>query len=296
MGSDLDGVAAPLVVAHGPRVTGLAGAPFLKMSGSGNDFVFFDVRAGDPHAVSDPDVIRRLCARGTGVGADGVVLIERSEHAPYAMRYFNADGTLASLCGNATLCAARLGIELGIVSQAQAESGFRFHTGVGEVEARVVDGRPEIDLARPEGLREDVLGEIEGAPGELRAGYVEIGVPHLVILCEDAETAPVMERGRALRSHSSFPHGANVNFISRRGNDWRYRTYERGVENETLACGTGAAACAVLLAQWGAGSSTVRLWTSSGNELLVTLPIGGVSPPRLRGPVAIVFRGEIVEL
>jgi diaminopimelate epimerase len=271
----------------------VSGTPFLKMSGSGNDFVFFDVRALRSHEFADPALIRRLCARGTGVGADGVVLLERSERAPYGMRYFNADGTLASLCGNATLCAARLGTELGIVSQEDAASGFRFETGVGLVEARMVGGLPEIDLTRPEGLREDVSQDVGLAIGERRSGYVEIGVPHVVILCDDAETAAVMERGRVLRAHAAFPHGANVNFISRGASGWRYRTYERGVENETLACGTGAAACAVLLEAWHEAPASVRLRTSSGSDLEVSLPEAPTAAPRLKGPARLVFWGQL---
>jgi diaminopimelate epimerase len=125
---------------------------------------------------------------------------------------------------------------------------------------------------------------------------VEIGVPHVVVLCDDAELAPVMSRGLELRRHSAFPQGANANFVSKSEMGWRYRTYERGVENETLACGTGAAACAVLLREWGAIGSEVRLRTTSGNDLDVSLGEDRSVPPRLQGSARIVFRGELGEI
>lgn len=283
------------MVDHGADVSLERGTPFVKMSGSGNDFIFFDLRSSGEHHAPDPDRIRRLCARGVGVGADGVVLLERSDHELYGMRYFNADGSLASLCGNATLCAARLGLELGIVSAETAREGFRFETGVGAVEARVSGDRPEIELTAAQGLDLDVSPATGLAPGERRLGYVEIGVPHVVILCDDAETAPLMERGPRLRYHAAFPQGANVNFVSRGPTGWRYRTYERGVENETLACGTGAAACATLLRLWGEAGEVIQLRTSSGDDLEVTLPADSSQAPRLRGRATIVYRGELSE-
>lgn len=293
----MDGVAPALVVDHRARMTIPAGFPFIKMSGSGNDFVFFDVRSADGHPFAEPATIRTLCARGTGIGADGVVVLESSRGSAFAMRYFNADGTLASLCGNATLCAARLGVELGIVSVEQGEQGFRFETGVGDVQAWVTDRRrPEIELAPPEGVCETLPESVQPLRDELRSGFVEVGVPHVVILCQDADLARVLERGPELRRHSAFPHGTNVNFVSRAGDEWRYRTFERGVENETLACGTGAAASAVLLAAWGQGQRTFRLRTSSGTILEVLLPEHQGGRPRLRGDARLVFRGVIAEL
>ena len=287
-------MAAPLVVGDGAGMTLPAGFPFIKMSGSGNDFVFFDVRSAGSHPFGDPASIRALCARGTGIGADGLVLLDPSSSAMFAMQYFNADGTLASLCGNATLCAARLGVELGIVSPEQGNAGFCFDTGVGPVQAWVRDvGRPEIELAPPEALRGTLPDAVHPRRDELRAGFVQIGVPHVVILCDDAEMARVLERGPELRRHAAFPHGANVNFVSRDGDGWRYRTFERGVENETLACGTGAAACALLLAHWQEGRGPFRMRTSSGTSLDVLLPSASSARPRLRGDARMVFRGEL---
>lgn len=274
------------------------GASFLKMSGSGNDFVVFDVRGQGTSTTIAPELVQALCARGTGVGADGVVLVRDSGSAAYGMRYFNADGTEAALCGNATLCAARLGVELGIVggAEGQGEAGFRFETGVGETRARIVRGRPEIDLAPAQDLRPDVSGDVGLEAGERRAGFVVIGVPHVVILCDDADRAPVMVRGPALRRHPAFPHGANVNFVSRANGVWRYRTFERGVENETLACGTGAAACATLLREWGEAGSESEFRTSSGAVLGVRTADEPGTAPRLSGDARIVYRGQLAEI
>jgi diaminopimelate epimerase len=270
-------------------------APFIKMSGSGNDFVFFDVRDRPDHPFAEPARIQRLCARGTGVGADGVVLIENSAASSFAMRYFNADGSLAALCGNATLCAARLAVELGVVSPRQAIEGFQFEVGVGTINARVIDGIPEIELTAPHSLIENLAPRVPLASGETLMGYLELGVPHVVIVCQDADAAPVMTRGKTLRSHEAFPHGANVNFVSRSPEGWRYRTYERGVENETLACGTGAAACAILLDRWRMAEPPLRMRTSSGSILEVELTADGARPPRLRGKATIVFDGSLRE-
>lgn len=271
-------------------------APFIKMSGSGNDFLFFDVRDRPDHPFAEPARIQRLCARGTGVGADGVVLMENSSASAFAMRYFNADGSLAALCGNATLCAARLAVELAVVSPRQALEGFQFEAGVGTINARVIEGIPEIELTVPRNIVENVVPRVPLASGESLAGYLELGVPHAVIVCQDADKAPVMSRGKTLRSHEAFPHGANVNFVSRSPDGWRYRTYERGVENETLACGTGAAACAILLDRWGKAESPVRLLTSSGNILEVELPADRTQAPRLRGEATIVYEGSLREV
>src|SRR5690606_854158 len=162
LGGDLDGVETPLVVADRQGMTVPRGFPFIKMSGSGNDFVFFDVRSTPAHPFAEPATIRALCAHGTGVGADGVVLLEPSDSATFTMRYFNADGTLASLCGNATLCAGRLAVELGIVSAERGAAGFRFDTGVGSVQAWVTDRRrPEIELAAPQDLQETLPESVQ---------------------------------------------------------------------------------------------------------------------------------------
>ena len=244
------------------------GRPFFKMSGSGNDFVVVDARTEPPGTLADPAVIRSICARGTGVGADGIVFLEADSSAAVRLTYINADGSRAELCGNATLCTTRLAVEL----DAAPASGFDIATDSGLVSARLLDGLPEIDL-QPVTIVDSRYAAIDRAPGEDRIGFAEVGVPHLVILCKNVEAVDVVGRGRPLRRHPSLPRGANVNFVAPlESGAWRMRTYERGVEAETLACGSGAAASAILLSCWElASGETVDLVTSSGRHLRVRL-------------------------
>jgi diaminopimelate epimerase len=238
------------------------------------------------------EVIRDVCARGSGVGADGIVFLLRGNHGQVAMRYLNADGSIAALCGNATLCTARLSAELGIVDP---DHDFAIETDSGLVTARFLDGLPEIDLQAVTELQE--CFDTELTKGELRIGYALVGVPHLVILCREVDEAPVLERGQRLRHNPRLAHGANVNFVSIGDDGWRMRTYERGVEAETLACGTGAVAAALLLGVWGQASEHVELRTRSGRLLRVRRRSGG--PPwlmSLSGEARIVFLGKFGEL
>jgi len=270
-----------------------AGRRFFKMSGSGNDFVFVDARTEPAEALTHPEAIAEVCARGTGIGADGIVLLERTPAATVGIRYFNSDGSLASLCGNATLCTTRLAVELG----AAPASGFTILTGSGIVGARLrPDGQPEIDLQPVTELRPDAAIPLE--PGEERIGFAMVGVPHLTVRVDDVESVDVLGRGRALRRHPSLRQGANVNFVSPAGADgWRIRTYERGVEGETLACGSGAVASALLLTSWGAAAGPVRLRTRSGRTLEVRLARGDDGwRASLSGEGRIVFQGEFGEL
>src|SRR4051812_29094560 len=151
------------------------GRTFYKMSGSGNDFVMVDAREEPPGRLADAGVIQQICARGTGVGADGIVFLERSERAGVRLTYLNSDGSRADFCGNATLCTTRLAVELGFVSGDQLE----IETDSGVVAARIVDGLPEIDLAPVTEVRPQVDFELE--PGERQVGFARVGVPHLVM-------------------------------------------------------------------------------------------------------------------
>jgi diaminopimelate epimerase len=270
-----------------------AGRTFYKMSGSGNDFVVIDARTESAGELDRPDWVQAACARGTGIGADGVVFLEPSNEAEFRIRYLNSDGSLAALCGNATLCTARLAVELGGANKA----GFLIETDAGILPARLVDGRPEIDL---EPVSEVITADarVSLADRETRAGFVLAGVPHVVIQVEKVEDVDVVRRGGRIRRDPSFRQGANVNFVSRGPTGpWRMRTYERGVEAETLACGTGAVATAVLLHAWGEASQTVQLETRSGQTLHVRLVRdAGSWRPSLAGDARIVFRGALVEL
>jgi diaminopimelate epimerase len=266
---------------------------FYKMSGSGNDFVFFDMSDGSDPELENPTAIRALSARGTGVGADGVVFLKPQSDDSIAIRYYNSDGSLGELCGNATLCAARLAHEIGIVSTSE----ISIKTDAGIVAARMSDGLPEIDLA-PVTEVELEAPKIPKLDREENLGFSKVGVPHIVIVDQDVESAEIIQRGSLIRRDKSLREGANVNFVSRTEDDkWLIRTYERGVESETLACGTGAVASAILLVEWGKAVSPVVLRTRSGRDLTVTVHREGqVWKPSLKGSADIVFSGNLRDL
>lgn len=267
------------------------GRTFYKMSGSGNDFVFFDLRDGPAGDLENPEMIKALSARGTGVGADGVVFLEPGSRDSFSIRYYNSDGSLGELCGNATLCSLRLANELDLVSS--AETSIRTDAGV--IRARMADGLPEIDLAPVTEVRLEVP-EIPKLEREEHLGFARAGVPHIVIIDQDVATADILGRGSRLRRDRSLRDGANINFVTQASGDWVIRTYERGVEGETLACGTGAVATGILLSAWGRAKSPVRLETRSGRWLEVTVrKEGSTWLPSLRGPAEIVFVGQLGE-
>ncbi|MEO7039471.1 MAG: diaminopimelate epimerase [Candidatus Elarobacter sp.] len=271
------------------------GRKFWKMSGSGNDFVVFDVRGvgAGREPLERPEAIEGLCARGTGVGADGVVFVAESSlpGASLAMRYYNSDGSRGALCGNATLCVTRLSPELGI----RSASGLVLETDSGLVSARNGEWGPEIDL--PPVTETEAAATLATVPGETSIGYAVVGVPHLVVRCSDVATIPVAARGGELRNAGYGAGGSNVNFVSARDGVWSIRTFERGVEAETLACGSGAVATAILLAMWRESGESTFLRTRSGRPLGVRLRRDGSSwIPTLAGEGRIVFTGEIAEL
>jgi diaminopimelate epimerase len=259
------------------------------MSGSGNDFVFFDVSSEAPGELESAEAIKRLCARGTGIGADGVVFLEPQTPAELTIRYYNSDGSLGELCGNATLCSLRLASELGLVTTEEVS----INTDAGTIRARMAEGLPEIDLAPVTELRLEVP-EVPMLERESALGFARAGVPHIVIIDDDVNSADIIGRGSRIRRDPSLHDGANVNFLTGDGSDWSIRTYERGVEGETLACGTGAVASGILLTEWGRAAAPVRLRTRSGRTLEVRVRRDDHGwHPSLRGPAEIVFEGRL---
>ena len=270
-----------------------SGRTFYKMSGSGNDFVMVDALNHPSADLTSESVVRALCARGTGIGADGLVLLERSWAADFRMVYLNSDGSRADLCGNATLCSVRLAVELGIMPAGECH----VETDAGVLSARLLPTGPEVDLQPVSEVRTRLPFRL--AEGEQWIGFTLAGVPHLVVRVDDVEAVDVVGRGRPLRRDSSLAQGANVNFVSPDGaGGWRVRTYERGVEGETLACGTGAVAAAILLHEHGDAGLTTALTTRSGRVLRVRLQERTLSgwPPSLAGEARIVFKGQLGEL
>jgi diaminopimelate epimerase len=263
---------------------------FYKVSGSGNDFVALAEPAADPR----PERIRAWCRRGVSVGADGVFVLRRAGGTTglreVSMTYFNADGRAVDLCLNGTRCAAQLAFDLG-----WAQSAVRVRTGAGAFLARRLDPASvaldlDVEVAAPRQLSVD----LDGAP---HVGWqVMVGVPHFVLPWPgDLDAAPVVELGRPLRHHAAFqPAGTNVNFVTfDGGSHLRIRTYERGVEDETLACGTGAVAAAALGLALGRLTAPVTAGTRGGFDLTV-----GRDPATQRftlaGDARIVAAGELL--
>jgi len=268
------------------------GRTFYKMSGSGNDFVMVDATSQSASDLAAPEVVQALCARATGIGADGIVFLERSWAADFRMVYLNSDGSRADLCGNATLCSIRLAVELGIMPSGECH----VETDAGVLSGRYLPTGAEVDLYAVTELRARLPFRLEH--GEHWIGFATAGVPHLVVRVDDVDQVDVVGRGRPLRHDPSLAKGANVNFVSPdRDGGWRIRTYERGVEGETLACGTGAVATTALLADAGEATTGAALRTRSGLVLRVRLErrLSGWHPS-LSGEARIVFQGVIGEL
>jgi diaminopimelate epimerase len=260
------------------------------MHGAGNDFVVIDHRAPFLPEPLEP-LIARLCDRRRGIGADGVLLLERDPELDFAMRYFNADGRPAEYCGNGARCLGLLALDLGLGGGGEV----RFRTAAGPQRARREPGRRGIRLAFGHDVPAGESLRVEAA-GRAFAGRLLVpGVPHFVTAVERVEWVPVAEWGAALRHHPRFgAAGANVDFVARLGPaHLALRTYERGVEAETLACGSGAIASALWLAAEGE-SSPVRVLTAGGDELEVEFRANGSGYDGvfLTGPAEVSFAGE----
>ncbi len=266
--------------------------PFSKFSGTGNDFIFIDHRSLSIPPSRQPDLVRAICRRMFSVGADGVMLIENSALADFRWRFYNSDGSLAEMCGNGARCAARFAYEEGIVKTRT----MCFETLAGVVAATLYeDNSVRVQLTRPTDFREGLAVEIDGQGYEL--GFLNSGVPHAVLFV-DEDFDGVKEMGSQIRHHSLFaPQGTNVNFVSLKEKDTLLvRTYERGVEDETRACGTGAVASAIVAARKKMVVSPVTVQTSGGDRLQIAFDMkenGDVEEVFLTGPTHLVYRGEM---
>lgn len=265
--------------------------PFYKMSGSGNDFLVIDNR----RRIVPKDIsgfVSRVCQHRVSVGADGLLLIEPSRKADFRMRYFNADGSEADMCGNGARCIARFAYLQGI-----AQSRMTFETKAGLVRAEIKGKRVRLQMGNPSNLRLNMKILVQGSRFTVHG--INTGVPHAVIFWEDLERAPVMELGRKVRNHSAFkPAGTNVNFIRIKGNgDIEIRTYERGVEDETLACGTGCVAAAIVASALDKADSPVALHTRGGEVLKVYFEKEGndFRSISLEGSTRVIYKGELWE-
>jgi diaminopimelate epimerase len=214
------------------------------MVASGNDFVLLDNRKVklNNHPAKLADLSRNICQRKTGIGADGLLFLEKSKKEDIRMRIFNADGSEAEMCGNGARCVAVYLAGDGKIRK----KGLTYETVAGQIQAQVQKDTAKIKMTYPKDIKFDIPVDIE--PRALRVDYIDTGVPHAIVFVEGLNVIDVRSIGRLIRYHRKFsPRGTNVNFVEViKGNLIKVRTYERGVENETLACGTGAAASAII--------------------------------------------------
>jgi diaminopimelate epimerase len=264
---------------------------FYKLSGAGNHFVLLDVRDGYPR-MRRGTLVRTLCMNAFSIGADGVLFVEQSSDAHFRVLYYNADGFEASMCGNGIRCAARFAHQNRI-----APASMRIETACGIVRAHVKSRSVEVGMGRPTGLKRDV--SVSTTFGSMSGDVVNTGVPHFVtrVTAFEWRGLDVETLGRAIRRHRTFrPDGVNVDFVRVCSEGpVQLRTYERGVEAETLACGTGAVAAAFCLAERGLVKSPVRLLTRGGDVLTARLhgSATALSNIWLVGPAQVVYEGHV---
>ena len=263
---------------------------FTKMNGAGNDFVLIDNRARKVGL--SVDQVMRLCDRHRGVGADGVLLLGPSAtgKADWAWEFYHSDGSTGEMCGNGARCFVRFVQKLTGIN-----GGFSFETEAGVITASFQGEQVTVSLTRPVDLRLNQQVPLSGGAQTIHS--LNTGVPHAVLFVPDADRATVQELGREIRRHPQFaPKGTNVNFVQLLGpNHIRVRTYERGVEGETLACGTGVTASALIAARLHGFTSPVKVRVQGGDQLEVSFKEdnGEFAEVRLTGPAQFVFEGRI---
>ena len=262
---------------------------FIKMSGAGNDFIMVDNREGEYTSILTPQLIANICRRGLSVGADGLIELIRDNSTSFAMKYYNSDGGPAEMCGNGARCICRFAVELGVVQPKEifsftSDAGIHRGLVTGSEEARIWVTQPVLHfLEKTFALDEDI-----------QVGFADTGVPHAVVLAEDLEDGSFEKYAPLIRSHSEFGiKGANVNWVKLNAdNSLLMRTFERGVEGETLACGTGAVASALIASErLEKVSFPVSITVRSGLKLVVGKDSFGWW---LQGEARIVYRAEII--
>lgn len=239
------------------------GIPFSKLNGSGNDFLLIDNREGVLRGIDLPAFVEKVCDRSRSIGADGVIFIEKSRRADFRWGFYNADGSRAEMCGNGGRCAARFAVERRI-----AGSAMSFETDAGLIRAEVHGRRVKLQMTRPRGLARSKTLSLNGR--RITYSFLDTGVPHAVLFVSDLSAIDLMGTGRGIRRHRAFaPRGTNVDFVQVKDGVVWVRTYERGVEGETLACGTGAVAAGILSAVHGYVRPPVAVRTRGGETLTI---------------------------
>jgi diaminopimelate epimerase len=274
--------------------------PFTKMTGSGNDFIIIDNRALKLSKERGRELARLACRRKLSVGADGLILIENDSEADFAWQFFNADGSEAEMCGNGSRCAARFALLKGIVNR----NFMSFKTLAGLIEAQITGERAKVRVPDPHSMELDVPIESNGCI--LHLGFINTGVPHAVFFADsraELEQLDVFELGSRIRFHQRFqPAGSNADFVFAGGlHNIFVRTFERGVEAETLACGTGCIASTLIAAAKNLVASPVDVITKGGETLVIHFEIisqGGrisFSNVHLEGDAKVVYEAELWE-
>lgn len=262
---------------------------FSKYAGCGNDFILVDNRKVVFPVTDRASHIRKICHRHTGIGADGVILLEESLSADFKMRIFNADGSEAEMCGNGIRCLHKFIQKLGLCKQAVSIETLESILSLKQAGDEVT-----VEMPIPSELSWSIPLSVNNQ--DLEAHHLNTGVPHAVFFLPEIESVDVNRLGRQIRFDSHFsPRGANVNFVSVADRGIAIRTYERGVEQETLACGTGATAAALAAAHVKQLPSPIRVHTRSGEVLTIDFKLDDakISNVTMTGPATHVFDGEI---
>lgn len=265
---------------------------FFKASGSGNDFIIIDNRDKVVDEKNLKTFIEKICRRKMSIGADGLILVEHSDSVDFKWQFFNSDGSRPEMCGNGARCVARFAYLNKI-----AGSKMSFETIAGIVSAEVKNDRVKIKMMDPADLKIDYTLELKNGP--LSLSSVNTGVPHVVVVTDSLDDVEVVKLGSEIRFHEMYaPSGTNVNFIClQKDGTVAIRTYERGVEDETLACGTGAVAAAIVTAFKFEAKSPVKVITKSGGSLYIYYKEinGKYSDIYLEGDARIIYKGELRE-
>lgn len=266
--------------------------PFEKMNGTGNDFVVIDNRKQLIPLDTQPEFARKVCRRMFSVGADGLILIEDSETEDFSWNFYNADGSIAEMCGNGSRCAARFAYRHNICGP---QMSFETVAGVIEAEVGEREEKVRVKMTQPFDFRLDLSLKLDDV--DYPVTYVNTGVPHAVIFVND-EDAPVKKWGRKVRFHALFePDGTNANFVTVLDKHRiKVRTYERGVEDETMACGTGAVASAIYASMHKGMESPIEVLTSGGHTLTIYFDLldgPAVENVFLEGPTRIIYSGDL---
>jgi diaminopimelate epimerase len=265
---------------------------FYKMSGSGNDFIIIDNRDLSLNVGDLPAFARRVCARKISVGADGLFLIEPSRTVDFKWQFFNSDGSVAEMCGNGSRCVARFAYLKGITGKKMS-----FETIAGIISAEVNDDIVKVKLTDPSSVKAKIKIAANGQ--EFILDSIDTGVPHAVVFVDDLDNCDVYDNGRKIRYHKNFaPRGTNADFAAViNQHKIKVRTYERGVEDETLACGTGMVAAVLTAAQRGLVESPTDVLVQSGETLRIyfTKKDDRFGEIYLEGKVKIVYHGFLFE-